>query len=368
MMFDRRLLQHFDWILLLLLVIIATISLVNLYSATYPIKDVGGSQIFMKQFYWFLVGFTVLLMMTIFDYHLLERLAYIIYFISLLMLILVLIIGETRSGSQRWLHFFGINFQPTELAKICIVIALAKYFYEEAGYEEFKLRDLWKPFLLVTIPAVLIVREPDLGSALILLIVSFSIMLFVRIKTRSLIILVLAFLISMPFFWFNLKEYQQKRILSFIQPGTDPLGASYHINQSKIAIGSGLLWGKGYLKGTQTRLHFLPEQHTDFVFSVWAEEWGFAGSISLLLLYLFLILWGINIAKNSKDKFGALLALGIVIIVFWQLIINVSMTIGLLPVVGIPLILFSYGGSSIISTMMGMGLLMNISMRRFMFQ
>jgi len=354
-MFDRRLLQHFDWILLLLLVIMAAISLVNLYSATYPIKDIGGSQIFMKQFY-------------IFDYRLLERFAYGIYFISLVLLILVLIIGETRSGSQRWLHFFGINFQPTELAKICIVITLAKYFYEEAGYEEFKLRDLWKPFLLVAIPAVLIIKEPDLGSALILLIVAFSIILFVRIKWRSLIILVLVFLISMPFAWFNLKEYQQKRILSFVQPGTDPLGASYHINQSKIAIGSGLLWGKGYLKGTQTRLHFLPEQHTDFVFSVWAEEWGFAGSVSLLLLYLFLILWGINIAKNSKDKFGALLALGIIIIVFWQLIINVSMTIGLLPVVGIPLVFFSYGGSSIVSTMMGMGLLMNISMRRFMFQ
>ena len=367
-MFDRRLLQNFDWILLFLLVILAIISLLNLYSATYPIRDIGGSQIFMKQFYWFLFGFVVLLMMTIFDYRLLERFAYGIYFISLVMLILVLIIGETRSGSQRWLHFFGINFQPTELAKIGIVIALAKYFYEEAGYEEFKLRDLWKPFLLVAIPAALIVKEPDLGSALILLIVSFSIMLFVRIKTRSLIILVLVFLIAMPFAWFNLKEYQQKRILSFVQPGTDPLGASYHINQSKIAIGSGLFLGKGYLKGTQTRLHFLPEQHTDFVFSVWAEERGFAGSASLLLIYLLLILWGINIAKNSKDKFGALLALGIIFIVFWQVVINVSMTIGLLPVVGIPLILFSYGGSSIISTMMGMGLLMNISMRRFMFQ
>lgn len=367
-MFDRRLLQHFDWILLLLLVMIAGISLVNLYSATYPIKDTGGSQIFMKQVYWFLAGFSVLLMMTTFDYHLLERLAYAIYTICLILLVAVFIVGETRSGSQRWLHFFGVNFQPSELAKICMVIALAKYFFEEAGYEEFRLRDLWKPFLMVALPAVLIVKEPDLGSALILVIVSFSLMFFVRIKRRSLIILLLVFLTSMPFVWFNMKEYQQKRILSFIQPDTDPLGASYHINQSKIAVGSGLLWGKGYLKGTQTRLHFLPEQHTDFVFSVWAEEWGFAGSVSLLLLYLFLILWGVNIARNSKDKFGALLALGVVIIIFWQVIINVSMTIGLMPVVGIPLILFSYGGSSIISTMIGMGLLMNISMRRFMFQ
>jgi rod shape determining protein RodA len=148
----------------------------------------------------------------------------------------------------------------------------------------------------------------------------------------------------------------------------DPLGAGYHIIQSKIAVGSGLLWGKGFLKGTQTRLHFLPEQHTDFAFSVLAEEWGFAGSLFLLILYLFLILWGINIAKNSKDKFGAIMALGIVAIIFWQLVINVSMAIGMLPVVGIPLVMFSYGGSSIISTMLGMGLLMNISMRRFMFQ
>jgi rod shape determining protein RodA len=148
----------------------------------------------------------------------------------------------------------------------------------------------------------------------------------------------------------------------------DPLGAGYHINQSKIAIGSGLFWGKGFLKGTQTRLHFLPEQHTDFVFSVLAEEWGFAGSVFLLLLYLFLMLWGINIAKNSKDKFGSIIALGIVAIIFWQLVVNVSMVTGLLPVVGIPLVMLTYGGSSTVATMAGMGLLMNISMRRFMFQ
>jgi len=148
----------------------------------------------------------------------------------------------------------------------------------------------------------------------------------------------------------------------------DPLGAGYHINQSKIAIGSGLIWGKGFLQGTQTRLHFLPEQHTDFAFSVLAEEWGFIGSVILLLLYLFLILWAINIAKNSKERFGSIIAIGLVAIVFWQVVINVGMVTGLLPVVGIPLVLFSYGGSSLITTMAAMGLLMNISMRRFMFQ
>jgi len=367
-MFDRRLLQNFDWILLLLIIFLGIVSIVNLYSATYPIRDAGGSQILIKQVYWFLIGFAVLLMMTTFDYHLLERLAYPAYFLTLILLILVLAIGKIYSGSQRWLSFGGIVFQPSEMAKIALVIMLAKYFNEHGEYNEYRLRDLWWPFLLITLPCLLIIKEPDLGSALILMIVSFSVILFVKIRWKSLMIFILTSLLSAPFIWFTLKEYQQKRILTFLRPDMDPLGAGYHINQSKIAIGSGLFWGKGFLKGTQTRLHFLPEQHTDFAFSVLAEEWGFVGSIFLLTLYLFLILWGINIAKNSKDKFGTILALGIVAIVFWQLVINVGMVIGLLPVVGIPLVMFSYGGSSMITTMSGMGLLMNISMRRFMFQ
>jgi len=368
-MFDRRLLQNFDWILLLLLVLIGILSVLNLYSATYPIRETGGSQILMKQIYWFLIGFIVLLMMTTFDYHILERLAYPAYLFTLILLIMVLVIGKASSGSQRWLNLGGITFQPSELAKIALVLTLAKYFHARGEhYNEYRLRDLWQPFIFITLPCVLIIKEPDLGTALIILIVSFSIILFAKVRWQSLLILILAFLLAAPFLWFNLKEYQQKRISTFLMPELDPLGAGYHINQSKIAVGSGLFWGKGFLRGTQTRLHFLPEQHTDFVFSVLAEEWGFVGTVSLLLLYLFLILWGINIAKSSRDSFGSFVALGIISIIFWQLVINVSMAIGLLPVVGIPLVLFSYGGSSIISTMAGMGLLMNISMRRFMFQ
>ncbi|MFC1863406.1 rod shape-determining protein RodA [Thermodesulfobacteriota bacterium] len=367
-MFDRRLLQNFDWILLLVLIIISAISVLNLYSATFPIRDSGGAQIFVKQIYWFLVGFVVLFMMIPFDYHLLERLAYPIYILSLALLVLVLVVGKVYSGSQRWISLGAVSFQPTEFAKIAIVIALAKYFIDHGEYNEYRLRDLWKPFIMITIPCLLIIRQPDLGSALVVVIISFSIILFMKIKFRSFLILLTASLASAPFIWFNLKEYQQKRILTFLMPERDPLGAGYHIIQSKIAVGSGLFWGKGFLKGTQTRLHFLPEQHTDFAFSVLAEEWGFFGSLGLLVLYLFLVLWGINIAKNSKDKFGTILAIGFISIVFWQLVINVSMTIGLLPVVGIPLVLFSYGGSSIVSTMIGMGILMNISMRRFMFQ
>lgn len=367
-MFDRRLIQNFDWILLLLLVVIAGISVLNLYSATYAIRDSGGSQIFFKQIYWFLIGFAVLIFMTTFDYYILERMAYPIYFFSLGLLFLVFLIGEIRSGSQRWLSFGGVAFQPSELIKISLVITLAKFFHETGQVNEYRLRDLWRPFLIVAFPFFLILKQPDLGTALILVIVAFSIILFAKIRWKSFMVLVMATILAAPFIWFSMKEYQQKRILTFLSPEMDPLGAGYHINQSKIAIGSGFFWGKGFLKGTQTRLHFLPEQHTDFAFSVFAEEWGFVGAACLLMIYLFLMLWGINVAKNSKDKFGAIIALGVVAIVFWQLVINVSMTTGLLPVVGIPLVLFSYGGSSIVSTMAGMGLLMNISMRRFMFQ
>lgn len=367
-MFDRRLIQNFDWVLLLLLVLIGAVSAMNLYSATYPIRDSGGFQIFIKQLYWFLIGFFTLLVMTTFDYHLLERLAYPLYAISLMLLVLVLLIGKVSSGSQRWLFIGGIGVQPSEFAKIAIIITLAKYFTDNGDFREYRLRDLWKPFFLIALPCVLIMKEPDLGSALVIMIISFSIILFMKVNLKSLFILIFSALVSAPFIWFTLKEYQKKRILNFLMPDMDPLGAGYHIIQSKIAIGSGLFWGKGFLKGTQTRLHFLPEQHTDFAFSVLAEEWGFFGSVALMTLYLFLILWGLNIAMNSRDKFGTIMAVGIISIIFWQLIINISMTIGLLPVVGIPLVLFSYGGSSIVSTMAGMGILMNISMRRFLFQ
>ncbi|MFH1082671.1 MAG: rod shape-determining protein RodA [Pseudomonadota bacterium] len=367
-MLDRRLIQNFDWVLLLLLLFQAGISLLNLYSATYPIRDLGGSEIFLKQIYWFLIGFTVFLLMTAFNYYVLERLAYPVYFFTIVLLVLVLIVGKVMSGSQRWLSLGAISFQPSELAKIAIVLVLAKFFSERGDYREYRLRDLWQPFVLTAIPCFLILKEPDLGSALFLGLVSFSVILIVKVYWKSLVILAGSSLLAAPLIWFGLREYQQKRVLSFLSPDMDPLGAGYHINQSKIAIGSGQFWGKGFLKGTQTRLHFLPEQHTDFAFSVLAEEWGLAGSIALLLIYLFLILWGLNIAKSSKDRFGSILAAGIVAIIFWQVAINVGMVTGLLPVVGIPLILLSYGGSSLITTMAAIGILMSISMRRFMFQ
>lgn len=367
-MLDRRLIQNFDWVLLLLLLLEAGISILNLYSATYPIRDMGGAEIFLKQIYWFLIGFAVFLLATTFNYYVLERLAYPAYFFTVGLLILVLFAGRVTSGSQRWLSLGPISFQPSELAKIAVVLVLAKFFSERGEFKEYRLRDLWQPFILTAIPCFLILKEPDLGTSLFLALISFSMILIAKVNWKSLVILAGASGLVAPLIWFGLKEYQQKRVLSFLRPDMDPLGAGYHINQSKIAIGSGQIWGKGYLQGTQTRLHFLPEQHTDFAFSVLAEEWGLIGSVVLLMIYLFMILWGLNIAKNSKDRFGSMIAVGIVSIVFWQVAINVGMVTGLLPVVGIPLLLFSYGGSSLITTMAAMGILMNISMRRFMFQ
>jgi len=368
-MFDRRLVQNFDWILLLILALIAATSLVNLYSATYGLGGGGVSPIFTKQLYWFLIGFGVFFLMTLFDYHRLEQLAYPAYFLSIGLLILVLVIGAVTSGSQRWIHVAGFTFQPSEVAKFAVIIALAKYLNERVdSTEAYRLRDLWQAFVVIAVPGVLILKEPDLGTTLLVGMVSFSMILFVGIRWQSLALLSGSALLAVPFLWSYLKDYQKNRILTFLRPDMDPLGAGYHINQSKIAIGSGQIWGKGYMEGTQTRLHFLPEQHTDFAFSVLAEEWGFVGSIFLLTLYLLLILWCINIARNSRDRFGTFIAIGILSLVFWEFVINVSMATGLLPVVGIPLVLFSYGGSSVVSTFAGMGLLMNISMRRFMFQ
>jgi len=367
-MFDRRLIQNFDWILMILLLLLAASSILNLYSATYAIRDAGGSQVFVKQIYWFIIGFVVFLLMTVFNYYALERLAYPAYFFSIALLVLVLFLGKVTCGSQRWLILGPVSFQPSELSKISMLLVLAKFFNDRGGKPAYRLRDLWKPFILIGVPGILILKEPDLGTALLLVIVSFSMIIFLKVRWKSLMVLIVSVLAAAPFIWFNLKEYQQMRIMTFLSPDMDPLGAGYHINQSKIAIGSGQFLGKSFLKGTQTRLHFLPEQHTDFAFSVLAEEWGFVGSTLLLLLYMFLIFWGLNIAKSSKDRFGSILAVGIVSVVFWQVVINVGMVTGLLPVVGIPLLLFSYGGSSLITTMAMMGLLMNISMRRFMFQ
>jgi rod shape determining protein RodA len=220
--------------------------------------------------------------------------------------------------------------------------------------------------MLTIIPFLLIVKQPDLGTAMVVALIAGSMTIFVKIERRSLLYFIVSGMLTVPLVWFFMKGYQKNRILTFLNPDRDPLGAGYHIIQSKIAIGSGMFTGKGFLKGTQNALSFLPEQHTDFIFSVLAEEWGLVGCVVLLVIFLMLIIWALNVAHRCRDPFGTILAVGVTAMIFWQVFINIGMAMGLMPVVGVPLPFISYGGSSIITTMICIGLLMNVSMRRFM--
>jgi rod shape determining protein RodA len=282
-------------------------------------------------------------------------------------LVLVALIGVESGGAKRWIRLGPIALQPSEFAKIAIVAVLATNLQRWAGDSRMKPSRLIAPCALFALPAFLILRQPDLGTVILIGLVAFSIVLFAGLPLRVVFISILVIGPVLPFGWQQLKPYQQKRVLSFFDPQADPLGGGWHRLQSEIAIGSGRLRGKGYLQGTQNHLNFLPEQHTDFVFSVFAEEWGFLGSMALLSLYLGLILRGAMIATKARDNLGALLAAGLTAMIFWQLVINIAMTSGALPVVGMTLPFLSYGGSSLLVLLVSVGLIMNVSMRRYAF-
>jgi len=364
-MIDRRLILNFDWTLLITVLFISIMGVFNLYSSTYPHAG-SGTPLYAKQIYWLVAGSGLAIFILLFDYRTFIRYAYPFYLFCLFLLLLVMIFGRTTSGSQRWLQLGFFSFQPSELAKIALILALTRHFTENENTLGYGLRDLMVPFLILAIPLALIFKQPDLGTTGLLVLISFSMLAFMGFRRQTWVTLGGACAVAIPVFWHFLKDYQKTRLLTFIDPDLDPLKTGYHITQSKIAVGSGTIWGKGWLKGTQSQLHFLPEQHTDFVFSVWAEEWGFVGAFLLLFLFLLLISRGLKIANTSKDRSGAVLAIGISAMLFWQIFINVGMVVGIVPVVGVPLPLFSYGGTSGITTLLGIGILMNISMRRFM--
>lgn len=363
-MIDRRLLAHFDWQLLALVLVISFIGVLNLYSATFGEAE---SHLYGKQIVWIGIGLALALSITIFDFRLYQDFAYFFYGISLVLLTGVFIYRSIHPEVSRWIKVGPFFFQPAEMAKVTIILSLAKYFDRYPKKDGYQLRELIFPLIILLIPCLMVAKQPDLGTAISLLLIGFSIVLFVKIKWRSLLIMIVSGVSILPFMWNFLMPYQKNRVLTFFRPGIDPLGSGYHIIQSKIAIGSGGIWGKGFLKGTQCKLQFIPAQHTDFVFSVLAEEWGLIGGLILLGLYFFLIVWGANISIRSKERFGAIVAFGVVAMIFWHVIINVGMALGMMPVVGMPLPFMSYGGSAILSMMAGVGLLLNISMRRYVF-
>ncbi len=365
-MIDRRLLVHFDWTLIGLVLIIASIGILNLYSVTSN-EETSGSPLYLKQILWLGIGLTAMLIVAFVEYRYYVDFAYIIYATAVLLLILVLGYGLITSGAQRWVKVGGLTFQPSEFVKISLILSLAKCFQSSPGRPGYSLRHLPFPFFLLFLPMALILKQPDLGTAIILLLVFFSILLFVKVRWSSLLTLGVIGASVLPLLWRFLKDYQKRRIITFFNPDLDPLGASYHLIQSKIAIGSGGIFGKGFMKGTQSQLGFLPEQHTDFIFSAFGEEWGLMGCFIVVALYLLLILWGLRIAIGAKDRYGAILSFGVVAMLFWHVFINIGMVLGLMPVVGIPLPLFSYGGSFLLSTLIGIGLLLNVSMRRYLF-
>ena len=368
MRFDRRLLFHFDWVLLLLVLSICAIALLNMYSAGTSLVNSRGEPIYVKQFFWFLIGLAMMMICFGLDYRLINEYGYVIYSISVFFLLILFFYGEITRGTQRWFVIGGFSFQPSEMAKLTIILALTKFFSRNEVEGDYNLRQLWIPFLMVLVPFMLILKQPDLGTAMVLIIVFVSMVVFVGIQWRSVAVVITSGVLLMPICWTFLKDYQKERILTFLDPELDPLGSGYHIIQSIIAIGSGGFLGKGFLKGTQSQLRFLPEHQTDFIFSVFAEEWGFLGALILIILFLALVLWGLRTARQSRDLVGTLIAFGISILIFWEVLINIGMVIGIIPVVGIPLPFFSYGGSSMVVLMMGIGLLMNVSMRRFMLQ
>ena len=367
-MFDRRLLKCFDWGLLVLTLAVGTAGLVVLYSAVSAGAVEPDMRLFKRQLIWFGGGLVVMIVCFVFDYKQFERFANAIYLVSVSSLVAVLFFGKYIAGSRRWLPLGPFSLQPSEMAKVAVIIVLARYYAKLISTEGLGLRDLMMPVLLTVVPFALIVRQPDLGTAMVIALIAGAMTLFVKIERRTLGWLVATFTLMVPLVWFFLRGYQKQRILTFLNPDRDPLGAGYHIIQSKIAIGSGMLTGKGFLKGTQNALSFLPEQHTDFIFSVLAEEWGLLGSLTVIILFLIIIAWGLNIAGRCRDPFGTILSVGVTAMLAWQVLINIGMVMGLMPVVGVTLPFISYGGSSIITMMMGIGLLMNVSMRRFKFE
>ena len=285
--------------------------------------------------------------------------AYIIFFLFLIFLFSVEIAGSFGLGAKRWIYIFDISIQPSELIKVTIILALARY-YHDLRYDRIgKIRNIIIPFLIILIPFLLIVSQPDLGTSLTVLFLGTFIMFFVGVKIWKFFLAFFITLISFPFLWNNIKPYQQKRILSFLNPESDPLGQGYQLIQSKIALGSGGLSGKGFLNGTQSYLEYVPEKQTDFIFTLIGEEFGFIGTIFIIILFVLLILISFYISLRSNNVFGRILSIGVSIHLFLHAILNISMVTGLMPVVGIPLPLISYGGTAMLSIMISFGLLLN---------
>lgn len=368
MSMDRRLFSHLHWGLLFCVLALFLVGVGNLYSASGTRLE-GGiafSDFYQKQLIWGGAGFIAMCVAMCFDYRKLRNLAWFFYFFSLALLVLVPIVGKTVYGAKRWLDLGFITLQPSEIAKLAVLVLTARLLSrdgEPLGWKEF-----FYVLILGFVPCVLVLRQPDLGTTCLILFILGGMIIFHGIRGYILKTCLVVLPCAAVLMWFvGMHDYQRQRIFSFLNPDNDPRGSGYHILQSRIAIGSGEIWGKGFGEGTQSQLRFLPERHSDFAMAVFGEEWGFVGCVALVTLFCLFLLAIFSSAAQAKDRFGSMLVVGVFFYFFCQIFINMGMVIGLMPVVGVPLPFISYGGSATVVNFALIGIVLSVSMRRFMF-
>lgn len=349
-----------SWLLIGLITLVACIGFMVLYSAAQGSLEPWAD----KQIVRFIVFFPVMILIAIIDIKLWFKLSYVFYFIVLLALVLVELFGYTSMGATRWLRIGSFNIQPSESMKVALVFALAHYFHSIGPANIGRVTYLIPPLLMILLPVGLVLKQPDLGTALIILAVGGVVFFAAGVRIWKFALVLVVALAAAPVLWSQMHDYQKQRVFTFLDPENDPKGSGYHVMQSKIAIGSGGLSGKGFLKGTQSQLSFLPEKQTDFIFTMLTEELGFIGGVTVITLYTILIMYGIYIATTSKNRFGRLMAIGCISLVFFHVFVNIAMVMGLLPVVGVPLPLLSFGGTIMITVLTAFGLILNVSLYR----
>ncbi|MFN4165398.1 MAG: rod shape-determining protein RodA [Ferrovibrio sp.] len=357
--FGRKL-RDINWGLVLLITLIASTGFATLYSAAGGDIDPWAD----RQMVRFVIGLVIMVTIAVTDIRVWMRLSYAVYAVGVVLLVAVELFGRVGMGAQRWLDLGIFHVQPSEIMKIALILTLARYFhglsYEEVG----RIRWLFIPLAIVLVPVGLVMKQPDLGTAMLLLASSGAVFFFAGVRAWKFIAVIVAGGAALPLAWNFLHDYQKKRVLTFMNPEEDPLGSGYHILQSKIALGSGGFTGKGYMQGTQSHLSFLPEKQTDFIFTMLAEEHGLIGALVLITLYILMIAYGYAISLRSRSQYGRLLAGGLTTMLFLYVFINIAMVSGMVPVVGVPLPLVSYGGTAMMTLMVGLGLLINVYVHR----
>jgi len=356
----RRFRASVDWPLVIVVLAITAIGLLNLYSATHGTRHASK---FDQQLRWIFVGAIAFVVATVIDYRAIVRLAWIGLGLAVLALLVVDVVGHGAKGSERWIYIGTLGGQPSELAKLAVILVLARLLQDSAGAPLGWQATAPRVAALI-IPVVLIALQPDLGTASLLTLIILTVGFLAVRDLWPMVYTLFAMLLAVPILWETMHNYQKGRVLAFLDPSADPTGAGWHTRQSIFAVGSGKITGKGFMAGTQNQFDFLPEHWTDFPYSVWAEEWGFLGSAFLIVLFAFLVVWILNVAVNARDRAGAVLCTGIAAMTFWHVVVNVAMVLGMAPVVGVTLPFVSYGGSSLLTFFVGMGMVASVSLRK----